>query len=73
MAPENSVEPAVITKLLPPSATVPDPASAVIGLKDADAAEISKVPFAVTRLEFEMLPPPDSASVVPALIVVGPV
>jgi hypothetical protein len=38
-----------------------------------DDPEMSNVPFAVTTLEFEIVPPPDSASVAPELIVVTPV
>jgi hypothetical protein len=73
ITPENSVEPAVITRLLLPSETEPEPASVVIGLKDVDEPEMSNVPFAVTTLDEEMLPPFPSASVAPELIVVEPV
>ena len=73
IAPENSVEPAVITKPLLPSWTMPLPASVVMALKGKSEPEMSNVPLAVTTLELEMLPKPDSASVAPGLIVVAPV
>ena len=56
MAPENSVEPAVITSPPPlPCSTVPAPASVLMNVKLA-LPEVSKVaPLAtVTPLEFEM-------------------
>jgi len=73
IVPENSVEPAVITKPLLPSWTKPLPANVLIALKGIAEPEISNVPLAVTTLEKGMPPRPDSASVAPGLIVVAPV
>jgi hypothetical protein len=73
MAPENSVEALRITSPLPPSCTVPPPASALIAALPV-WPEMSNVapPFTVIRLVFDMSAPFSRASV-PAATVVAPV
>jgi hypothetical protein len=63
-----------MTNPLPPSCTVPPPASVAIGTKKkllALTSNVAPLPT-VTLLELETSPKPDSASV-PSLMVVAPV
>ncbi len=54
-----------------PRTTLPAPATSRM-LAPLVVAEMSKVPLAVTRLDVAMPPLPDSASVVPASMMVSP-
>jgi hypothetical protein len=74
ITPENSVEALLMRKIWPPRFTVPLPASALTMV--SPLLLMSNAPFTVTRLELEILAPPnrlgDRASV-PDDTVVAPV